>query len=97
MLHFTNVYTLLEYYCTINFPDIQQNGIYNKSNPAVIGISYKTAFTSCSFFITAEKSVVLSDLNQLKYFLLAFLFLFLGMSLIPAYFATRAMYEPLRN
>ena len=39
----------------------------------------------------------MSDLDQLKYFLLAFLFLFLGISLIPAYFATRAMYEPLRN
>lgn len=92
-----NAESMGKIYRNSNFPDIQQNGIYNKSNPAVIGISYKTAFTGCSFFITAEKSVVLSDLNQLKYFLLAFLFLFLGMSLIPAYFATRAMYEPLRN
>lgn len=86
-----------ETYKNTDFPNVQQNGIFNKRSPAVIGISYKTAFTGCSFFITAEKSAVLSDLDQLKYFLLAFLFLFLGISLIPAYFATRAMYEPLRN
>ncbi len=92
-----NVESMGKIYRNSNFPDIQQNGIFNKRTPAVIGISYKTAFTGCSFFITVEKSVVLSDLNQLKYFLLAFLFLFLGISLIPAYFATRAMYEPLRN
>lgn len=92
-----NAESMGKIYRNSNFPDIQQNGIFNKRTPAVIGISYKTAFTGCSFFITVEKSVVLSDLNQLKYFLLAFLFLFLGISLIPAYFATRAMYEPLRN
>lgn len=84
-------------YKNSNFSNLQQNGIFNKRYPAVMGISYKTVFTGCSFFITVEKSVVLSDLNQLKYFLLAFLFLFLGLSIIPTYFATRAMYEPLRN
>ncbi|MBS7006905.1 sensor histidine kinase [Anaerostipes sp.] len=92
-----NAESMGKIYKNSSFPNVQQNGIFNKRKPAVMGISYKTVFTGCSFFITVEKSVVLRDLNQLKYFLLAFLFLFLGISLIPAYFATRAMYEPLRN
>lgn len=92
-----NAESMGKLYKNSDFPNVQQNGIVNKRYPAVIGISYKTVFTGCSFFITVEKSVVLSDLNQLKYFLLAFLFLFLGISMIPTYFATRAMYEPLRN
>lgn len=92
-----NAESMAKPYKNSNFSNLQQNGIFNKRFPAVMGISYKTVFTGCSFFITVEKSVVLSDLNQLKYFLLAFLFLFLGLSIIPTYFATRAMYEPLRN
>lgn len=74
-----------------------QNSIRNPRTSSVIGISYKTVFTGCSFFITAEKSAVLSDLNELKYFLALFLCLFLGISLIPTYFATRAMAGPLRS
>lgn len=80
-----------------DFPGRHQSGIYKSREPSRLGICYETVFTGFSFFVEVEKSEILSDLKELKYFLLAFLLLFLGISLIPTYFITRATYMPLKK
>lgn len=75
----------------------EQAGVISSKNPSVMGVFYQTAFLEYGFFMIVEKSAILSDLNQLRYFLILFLMLFIIISLIPAYFITKAMYQPLRN
>lgn len=73
------------------------NGVVNSRRQQELGVFYKTTFSGYHFLMIVPKSEILRDLNQLKYFLAAFLLLFLVISLIPAYFITRRMYRPLRN
>lgn len=75
----------------------QNNGIINKYQNAFLGAYYQTTFTGFRYFISAEKSVILSDLNQLKYSLALILLLATAFSVIPAYLITRTMFQPIRN
>lgn len=75
----------------------KKNGVHNSNDKLVISVSYKAVFSGYHFLVTTQKNEILSDLNQLRYFLGALLALFLGASLIPAYVITRKMYKPLNN
>lgn len=71
--------------------------IVNEKGLPFIGIYYQTKFTDYQFLVMIEKEEILKDLDKLKYYFLVFLFLFLSLSVIFAYFATKTMYHPIKN
>lgn len=86
-----------ELYQNKNFYMQNHSGVINSNLFPTIGIFYKTAFSGFSFFMTVEKSEILSDLNELRYFLILFLILFICISIVPSYLITKTMYKPIKN
>lgn len=71
--------------------------VVDDTDSKLLEIYYEMPFSECSFLLNVEKSVVLQDLNQLRYFFLVFFLLSMVISLIPAYFLTKAMYRPIKD
>lgn len=61
----------------------------------LISVSYRTDFFGHCFQIKKEKSEVLTDLNEIRFFLAVILLLVFGAGSLVIIALTRAMYEPL--
>lgn len=58
-------------------------------------VAYETPFAGYDFFMEVEKSEVLGSLMEIRYFLALILVMACGVAVLPAFFITRAMYQPL--
>lgn len=78
-------------------PGQYKNGVQFSSDGKEIGVSYQTSFSGCYFYMETARSQVLSDLQNIRYFLLVILFLAISAVVILSFFITRAMNRPLRK
>ncbi|MCI8485451.1 MAG: sensor histidine kinase, partial [Lachnospiraceae bacterium] len=72
-----------------------QDDMEQAKSKDMISVAYRTDFFGYSFQIKKEKSEVLTDLNEIRFFLAVILLLVFGAGALVMIALTRAMYEPL--